>query len=369
VIPVSNPRANYLAHKDEIDEAIARAVSSGRYIVGEETEAFEEEYAEFIGTQHCVAMSSGTSALEMLLRALEIGPGDEVVTVSHTATGTVAPIVMVGAKPVWADTSGGLMSPQSAEKCITPRTKAILPVHLYGEACNMTRLKEIADFHGLYLIEDACQAHGARHNGRRVGSWGIAGFFSHYPTKNLACLGDGGSITTDNKMLASKLREMRFYGWDKHKSTDIVCGQSRLSEIQAAVLRVKLKYLDEENARRRIIAKRYSSAFPKALVGDREQVMWPLHGQVDETNVFHQYVLESTRRPRMMKLLKEAGIGVSIHYPHWVRQQSAYGNYGHSRGVSSSTVMSIPMYPELTNRQISSVIDEVNKAASAAWYS
>jgi len=365
MIPVSNPRAGYLAHKEEIDEAIHAAVDSGQYVMGAAVEAFEQEFATYTQSRHAIGVASGTDAIEMILRALGIGPGDEVITVAQTATGTVAPIAMVGASPVFVgvERETMCMNPVGIERAITAKTAAIMPVHLFGRACDIATIEAIADDHGLYLIEDACQAHGAMALGWKVGGFGIAGAFSHYPTKNLNCLGDGGSIVTDDDELADKLRHMRFYGWDDSKNTSVVCGQSRLDTIQAAVLSVKLKYLDKENQRRRDIARVYSEVFEDLEDSGKCGAGYYSTDYDSLGNVFHQYVIFVSNRGEIRAALAENGISTSIHYPVAVENQFAYTKYtshtGREPWLINKWIMSLPMYPELTDSEVEHVAESL----------
>jgi len=368
-IPVSNPKASYLAHKEEVDAAVTRVLDSGRYVGGEEVAAFEQAWADYVGVKHAVAVGSGTDALTLILRALEIGPGDEVIVPSWTCTATVAPIAMVGATPVFADVDRNTYTLMvgDVEERITERTKAILPVHLYGLLAEVDALCELADFHGVHLIEDACQAHGARDSGGKAGSFGIAAAFSHYPTKNLGALGDGGSITTNNGMLARRLRSLREYGWNNQRDAQYTTGQSRLDPVQAAVLRVKLPYLDQENARRRQIAAYYKTLTDWSTL---DPFLAPRHPSWEGADhVFHQYVVDAPRRAEMRARLTEVGIQTAIHYPVAVHHQRAYRHdqksYLHTTLALETSLLSVPMYPELTDAEVEQVGHALCNAA--AW--
>jgi dTDP-4-amino-4,6-dideoxygalactose transaminase len=366
-IPVSNPKANYEAHKDEINAAVARVLASGRYIGGEEVEAFEEEWAAFVGTRYAIGVGSGTDALTMVLRALGIGPGDDVIVPSFTCTATVAPIVLVGATPVFWDVD--LRTRTLKRGGITKNTKAIIPVHLYGTLTNMDWLLDFAEINGLWVIEDACQAHGASDLlERQAGSFGIAGCFSHYPTKNLAGLGDGGSITTNNAQLAEKLRSMRQYGWDGNRDSQILAGQSRLDPIQAAILRVKLRYLKSENRVRRRIATHYNLEICQI---DGWETCCSVPNFAHPYPAYHQYVLQVKERESVIQLLKKWGVETAVHYPVPVHRQTAYrGKYDLAPGFSNTSllaksVLSLPMYPELTDAEVEHVTESVVKAIKA----
>lgn len=243
-----NPKISYLAHKKEIDQAIHRVLDSGQYILGKEVEKFENEFAKYIGVKYCIGVASCTEALFLSMKVLGIGEGDEVITVSHTATATISAICMTGAKPVLVDIQPHdfTIDPSEVYKAITKKTKAIIPVHIHGNPCYMKSIMSLAKNRKLYVIEDCAQAHGTKFGKKRVGSIGHLGCFSFYPTKNLGCLGDGGAITTNNRKLADKLRLLRQYGWKPRYISSVHGYNSRLDELQAAILSVKLKYLDED---------------------------------------------------------------------------------------------------------------------------
>ena len=301
----------------EIGAAVARAVQSGWYILGPEVEAFETEFAAYHGVRHAVAVANGTDAIELALRAAGIGAGDEVITVAHTAVPTVCAIERAGAVPVLVDIDPATytIDPAAAEAAITPQTKAIIPVHLYGHPAHLDTLCAVAQGHRLLLIEDCAQAHGARYRRQLVGTYGDMGTFSFYPTKNLGALGDGGAVITNDDGLASKLRRLRNYGQTvryQHEERGI---NSRLDEIQAAILRVKLNYLEDHNRERRVLAELYG----KGLQG----VSIPQVG-ADCEPVFHLYVVRVSERDQLMASLKSDGIGTLIHYPIPIHLQTAY---------------------------------------------
>jgi len=371
-IPVSNPKANYLVHKEEIDDAIARVLDSGWYVGGEEVERFEREFARYLGVKHVVAVGSGTDALAITLRALEIGPGDEVIMPSWTCTPTAAAVALVGAKPVFVDIveDTQTMNPAAIEEVVTKNTKAVIPVHLYGTAADMDAIMDVASYYSLHVVEDACQAHGAFSNWLAVGTIGIAGCFSFYPTKNLSALGDGGAIATNNDRLAEELRMMRNYGWDDERSAHRMCGQSRLDPIQAAVLRVKLKYLGDENERRIEIARHYSDVISTIAAYGFAGLRWPRNAPSRDIYVFHQYVVRVPNRDDVRAALKADGIETAIHYPVPVHKQPAYANYDSwflpITNQQAGTVMSIPMYPELTDSEVEFVAEHLKKAIENA---
>lgn len=357
----ARPSAQYRARHVEIDEAIQRVLDGHVYIMGEEVRRFEDEFAAFTGAHHAIGVANGTDALHLSMRALGIGPGDEVITTAHTAVATVAAIEMAGATARFVDIDNATfgMDPSLVEAAITPRTKAILPVHLYGHPVDMGPLLEIAERHGLEIVEDCAQAHGATWSGRQVGTIGRVGCFSLYPTKNLGALGDAGIITTNDARLADKLRQLRQYGWSDRQSSEIPGWNSRLDELQAAVLRVKLNYLAEDNEKRRSIARRYRNAFADL------PLITPAVAENCEA-VFHLYVLRTRRRDELKAWLAENDIIAGIHYPVPVHRQPAYEErYADvTLPVAESVagqILSLPMYPELRNDQIERVIDSVRK--------
>jgi dTDP-4-amino-4,6-dideoxygalactose transaminase len=348
----SNPKANYLAHKEEIDESIARVLDSGWYILGQEVKAFEDEFSAYIGVRFGIGVGSGTEALHLALRACGIGSGDEVITVSHTAVATVAAIELCGATPVLVDIDlrTYTMDPNQMESAITKRTKAIIPVHLYGHPADMESIVAIARRHNLRVIEDCAQSHGAVYKGCKTGAWGDIAAFSFYPTKNLGAIGDGGVVVTDDSRLAERVRLLREYGWRQRYISDFSGLNSRLDELQAAILRVKLRYLDEENQKRQALAKIYDNALSATdLV---------LPSCVPEaSHVYHQYVVRSKHRDALREFLRQQGISTLIHYPLPIHLQPAYRKRLRYVGSMVNTeraaneVFSLPMYPELTSEQ------------------
>jgi dTDP-4-amino-4,6-dideoxygalactose transaminase len=354
----ARPNAQYQAHAPAIDEAIRQVLNNPIYIMGEEVRRFEEEFARYVGTQHAIGVANGTDALQLALRAYDIGPGDEVITTAHTAVATIAAIDMTGATPrfvdIMPDTYG--LDPELVARAITPRTKAILPVHIYGHPVEMDPLLGLAEKHGLIVIEDCAQAHGARWQGRMVGSIGRIGCFSCYPTKNLGAIGDAGVVTTDDPVIADKLRLLRQYGWRNGQVSEIPGYNSRLDELQAAILRVKLGLLDGTNAARQRIAASYNEALSGL------PLILPTVSAGCES-VFHLYVLRTLHRDRMKAALAERGIVAGIHYPLPAHKHPAYvDRFPASLPVTervASEILSLPMYPELTDRQVERVIDAV----------
>jgi dTDP-4-amino-4,6-dideoxygalactose transaminase len=365
MITQSNPKANYLAHEAEIGSAIARVLQSGWYILGGEVAAFESEFAVFLGVRHAVGVGNGTDAVAIALRACGTGPGDAVVTVSHTAVATIAAIELTGASVVLVDIDPATftMDVNRLEEAIHEsasrelRLKAVVPVHLYGHPANMPAIMEIARRHGLRVVEDCAQAHGATIGGKMAGTWGDAAAFSFYPTKNLGAIGDGGAIVTNDPALAENFFLLREYGW-KNRISQRAGLNSRLDEIQAAILRVKLKHLSAENARRHELAQLYNNL----LSGGKFRLPKSLPG-VD--HVFHQYVIRTPQREHLKNFLKERGVGTAIHYPVPVHFQPAYVSRLSvpKAGLlqtenAAREILSLPMHPQLT--------DEEAKQAAAA---
>ena len=362
MILCANPRAQYLAHKSEIDAAIQRVLEGGRYVLGPEVTTFEAEFAGYIGVAHGIGVANGTDAIAIALKALGIGPGDEVITTAHTAVATVAAIELAGATPVFADIDPTFytLDPGLVERAISPRTKAIIPVHLYGQPADIPSFVSLAKQYGLRLIEDCAQCHGARYAGKRLGSFGDVACFSSYPTKNLGALGDAGAIVTNDAELANRCRLIREYGWAERYVSHLAGQNSRLDELQAAVLRVKLTALDSDNARRGDIADQYD----RALAGTG--LVLPARRE-NSSHVFHLYVLRSQRRDALIEQLRGQGVGALIHYPVPVHRQKAYA--GRVRGGESlpeteraaTEVLSLPMYPELSKAEVEQVVASVQR--------
>jgi dTDP-3-amino-3,4,6-trideoxy-alpha-D-glucose transaminase len=351
-------------HAGELQAALQRVLDSGWYVLGPEVEAFEAAFAAYHSLPHAVAVANGTDAIELALRAAGIGRGDEVITVAHTAAATVCAVERAGARPVLVDIDPNsyTMDPAAARAAVTSRTRALLPVHLYGHPADMLALGALAREAGLLLIEDCAQAHGARYDGKLVGTFGDLAAFSFYPTKNLGALGDGGAVLTRNAFLAERLRRLRNYGQAKryhHLERGI---NSRLDEMQAAILRVKLAHMDEHNAVRRHLAEHYHAQLrgvscplprPAALVH----------------HVYHLYVIRHARRQWLAERLKAAGIETLIHYPVPVHLQPAYADLGYVAGSLPVTeqvareVLSLPLYVGLKEKQVDRVCATIN----ACW--
>ncbi len=363
MIPFLDMKSVYAELKPELDAAYARVMESGWYVLGKEVEAFEQEYAAFCGTKHCVGVGNGLEALELVLRAWNIGPGDEVIVPSNTYIATWLAVTAVGAKvvPVEPTPNGPNIDPERLAAAITPRTKAIMPVHLYGEPADMDAIMALANRHGIKVVEDVAQAQGSKVRGRRAGSLGQAGAHSFFPTKNIGAFGDGGAVTTDDAATADRLRALRNYG-SKVKYVNIERGfNSRLDEMQAAFLRVKLKHLDRWNEQRRAVAARYDDK----LAGVPELVL-PRAPQWAEP-VWHLYVVQTTRRDALVKALEAAGIGSLIHYPIPPHLQQAYADLGLPKGAFplaeklAETVLSLPMGPHLGADAVDKVADVVRR--------
>ncbi len=360
VVPQSDPKAGYLTHQSEIDEAIRQTLDSGWYILGKQVAAFEQAFAAYVGVGNCVGVANGTDAIVLALRACGIGAGDAVVTVSHTAVATVAAIDLAGAEPLMVDIDPATftISPQAIEDAIknyrgSSKIKAIIAVHLYGHPAEMTAIGELARRYELKVVEDCAQAHGAKLGERRVGSIGDVAAFSFYPTKNLGALGDGGAVATNDAALAERLRLLREYGWRERYVSEIAGMNSRLDEVQAALLRVKLKYLDSENERRRQIAAAYDEGLKASGL-----VLPKCVGDI--SHVYHQYVVRSGERDVLKDRLREKGIGGLVHYPVPVHRQPAYRHRASAAlpitEQAAREVLSLPMFPQLTDEQVAQVI-------------
>jgi dTDP-4-amino-4,6-dideoxygalactose transaminase len=348
----------------DLEAAAARVIRSGWYVLGKEVEAFEQEFAAFCGTNHCVGLANGLEAITLALRALGVGPGDEVIVPSNTYIATWLGVTETGATivPVEPDIRTYNIDPDKIEAAITPRTKAILPVHLYGQAAEMDRICEIAKAHGLRVVEDAAQAHGAGCNGRRVGSHGDLVAWSFYPTKNLGAVGDAGAVTTNSPELAERVRMMRNYGSKVKYRHEIPGCNSRLDEIQAAMLRVKLPRLEAANARRRELARLY-----KSLLAETNLVLPYEPNWADP--VWHIYAVRHHDRDGLAARLAEAGISTLVHYPTPPHLQGAYRNLGLGVGtfpISETIhreVLSLPLYPSMTDEEVAFVADKIRRCA------
>jgi dTDP-4-amino-4,6-dideoxygalactose transaminase len=354
-------RREYARMGDEVSQAIQRVLRSGWFILGEETKKFEEEFARYIGARFGIGVNSGSDALYMAVRALGISEGDEVIVVSHTMLSTVDAITRNGAKPVFVDIEPDtyVMDVAEVEAKISNKTRAIIPVHLYGHPVDMDPLMEIAHKYGLRVIEDACQAHGSEYGSAKVGNIGDIGCFSFYPTKNLGAYGDGGMIVTNNEELADKLGKMRNYGQSKKYYHDFVGVNSRLDEMQAAVLRTKLVYLDAWNERRRNIANLYNELL------DDPTILKPVEKQRAK-HVYHLYVIRCNERDRLQQYLSREEIQTLIHYPIPVHMQKAYMS-DDKLPITEKTcgkILSLPMNPWMDEEEVETVSKCVLRACS-----
>ncbi len=362
MIPFFDLKPQYESIRAELDDAALRVMKSGWFILGPEVKAFEREFAEYLGVQYAIGVGSGTEALHLALLALGVQPGDEVITVPNTAVATVAAIEMAGARPVLCDVRPDtmLVDVERLERAITPRTRVIIPVHLFGQSADLDPILELARAKKIFVLEDCAQAHGATYRGKRVGSLGDIAAYSFYPTKNLGAYGDGGAIVTNDSQIAERVQLLRQYGWRERYSSDIKGVNSRLDEMQAAILRVKLKHLDAWNAARRERAALYTELL-RTVTLPREMP----YGQA----VYHLYVVQSAQRDALISHLNACGIGTAIHYPHAIHLQPAYANLGYRTGdlpVSerlAQEIVSLPLYPELALENIRAIAQSVNDYA------
>ncbi|MCK1475724.1 DegT/DnrJ/EryC1/StrS family aminotransferase [Bradyrhizobium sp. 197] len=364
-IPFLDLKAQYSQIKPEIDAALARVVSSGHFVLGPEVTAFEGHFANYCRTAHCRAVNSGTSALHLALLAAGVGPGDEVITVSMTFVATTAAILYSGARPVFVDVDPvtWTMDPGLIEAAITPRTKAIVPVHLHGLMADMDPIMAIARRHGLVVIEDAAQAHGAEYRERRAGSIGDLGCFSFYPGKNLGAYGEGGALVTDRPDLARRVSLLRDWGQEA-KYDHIIPGYNyRMDEIQSAILTVKMDYIERWTEARRSLAERYDALLSDLPFARPQPPRYTRH-------VYHVYAVRLQRRDDALTLLRDAGIGSGIHYPVPVHLQRAYAELGYRAGdfpvteMLANELLSLPIYPEMLLEQADEVVSTLRNAAA-----
>lgn len=363
-IPFIDLKSPYLELKDELDAAYRRVMESGWYVLGKEVEAFETEFAAYCETKHCISVANGLDALHLIVRGYGIGAGDEVIVPSNTYIATWLAVTHAGATPVPVEPDERTynIDPDKIEQAITPKTKAIMVVHLYGQTADMDPINVIARKHGLKVIEDCAQAHGARYKGRRAGSLGDAAGFSFYPGKNLGAIGDGGAVTTNDHELAGRIKVLRNYGSQIKYHNEIVGFNSRLDELQAALLRAKLLKLDEWNDRRTIAAGSYIQHL--ATVKD---LLLPFVPEWSDP-VWHLFVVRHERRDELQKTLTKSGIGTMIHYPIPPHLQPAYSDLGYKKGdfpiseAIHSSIISLPMWPGIIENSIAAVCDSLCKA-------
>jgi dTDP-4-amino-4,6-dideoxygalactose transaminase len=361
-VPYLDLKAQYRSIKPEIDAALARVLESAQFVLGAEVSEFEQEFATYCGAAECVALNSGTSALHLALLAAGIKPGDEVITVPFTFVASVAAVIYTGARPVLVDIDrhSYTMDPSAIESAITPRTKAILPVHLYGQPADMDPIVKVARRHGLVVIEDAAQAHGARYTNRPIGSMSDIACYSFYPTKNLGAYGEGGAVTTNNPEYAKTIRRLRDWGQD-NKYHHVMRGYNyRMEGFQGAILRVKLRHLDKWIDGRRVIAARYDELLANCGVELPQEMPWARH-------VYHLYTLRAEDRDGLQKALRAEGIQTAVHYALPAHLQPAYSDLGYGRGAfpqseaASAQVLSLPIYPELPEQSVVNVAGTVRK--------
>ena len=367
MIPFVDLKAQYRSIKSEIDAAIARVLESAQFVLGDEVEAFEHEFAAFCGTAHGIAVSSGTSALHLALLAAGVGPGDEVITVPFTFVATAATIAYAGARPVFVDIDDRsfTMDPGAIGRAVTSRTKAIVPVHLYGQPADMDPICEVAARHGLTVIEDAAQAHGAQYRGRPVGGLGHLACFSFYPSKNLGAYGEGGIVVTNDADATARIRALRDWGQETKYVHTLRGFNARMEAFQGAILRVKLRHLPAWTGARRRIARQYDAALADtSLMLPREMDY--------ATHVYHLYSVRLRERDALRAALRADGIQTGVHYPIPIHLQPAWADLGHGAGAFScseraaSQVLSLPLFPEMTDEQVDTVAAAVRRTLTPA---
>jgi len=364
MIPLVDLTAQYHSIKQEIDAAVLSTLTSGHFILGPQVTKFEESIASYLGVKHAIGLASGTDALVIALRALNIGTGDEVIIPAYTFFATAGTVMSVGAKPVIVD-----IDPQSyqidvsrIEAAITPKTKAIIPVHLYGHPAEMNPILDIARGYNLKVVEDNAQAFGAEYKGKKTGSFGDIGCLSFFPTKNLGAFGDGGGVVTNDDALAEQMRMLRAHGWKKKYYSEMVGYNSRLDAMQAAILQVKLPYLDSWNDKRRELAHRYTEKLISSGVVTPVEREWGRH-------VYHLYIVRSSRRAELQSFLKERGIASEVYYPLPPHLSIPCRKFGYKGGdfphaeLAAEQTLALPLYPELTETQQDEVITAVGEFA------
>lgn len=370
MIPFVDLKAQYRSIKDEVNTAIGRVLENTSFILGPEVQAFEEAFADYVGAKYCIALNSGTAAVQVAVQSCGIGAGDEVIIPANTFFATAEGVSTAGAKPVLvdADPVSYNIDVTKIEAAITPRTRAIMPVHLYGQSADLDPIKEIAERHKLVVIEDAAQAHGSQYKGQRVGAMGYAGCFSFYPGKNLGAYGEGGAVVTNDEAVARQARLLRDHGSAKKYHHEIIGYNFRLEGIQGAVLNVKLKYLDQWNDLRRRNAVRYTELLADSGLGLPMEMDYARH-------IYHLYVVQAVDRDGLQQTLTAADVQTGIHYPIPIHLQPAYAFLGHKAGDfpeserQAGRILSLPMFPELTSEQIEAVATAItgsvaNSAAS-----
>ncbi|MFN2454869.1 MAG: DegT/DnrJ/EryC1/StrS family aminotransferase [Pyrinomonadaceae bacterium] len=368
-VPFVNLHIQYQSIKEEIDAGIARVLANSSFVLGREVEAFEAAFAEYVGAKFCIGVNSGTAAIQLALMAAGIGAGDEVIVPANSFFATAEAVSTAGATPVFvdADPVSYTIDVAQAKAAITPRTRAIMPVHLYGQAADLDPLLEIAEHHNLLIVEDAAQAHGAQYKGRRVGALGHAGCFSFYPGKNLGAYGEGGAVVTNDESIARRVRLLREHGSQRKYVHEIIGYNFRLEGIQGAVLGVKLRHLDQWNTLRRVHAAHYNE-----LLGGTNLVL--PHEMPYARHIYHLYVVQTEARDQLQKELTAAGVQTGIHYPLPIHLQPAYASRQHKAGdfpqseQQAARVLSLPMFPELTREQIETVAQACRQSIHAAQH-
>lgn len=364
MIPFLDIKAQYATIQQELEAAALKVLRSGRYVLGEDVAALEEEFAAYCGTSHAIAVNTGTSALHLSLLAAGVGPGDEVITTPFTFVATAAAISYIGARPVFVDIDPVTFNidPDQIERAITSRTRAIVPVHLYGQMADMNPILQIAAKHGLAVIEDACQAHGASYGGQRAGSMGISGCFSFYPGKNLGACGEGGIIVTNDDKQAQQMRMLRDWGQDRRYHHVTQGFNYRMDAIQGAILRVKLRQLEHWTEARRTRARLYTGLLANGPVEVPREAAGRRH-------VWHVFAVRTRDRDQLQKFLLSEGVETGLHYPIPVHLQPAYAHLGHVPGdfpaaeAAANSVLSLPLYPELSTRDVGTVAELVKQNA------
>jgi dTDP-4-amino-4,6-dideoxygalactose transaminase len=362
-VPFVDLKSLHSEIQDELRDVFNRVLDSSNFVLGPEVQLFEQEFAAYVGTKYCVAVNTGTAALHLALAALDIAPGDEVITVPNTFIATAEAISAVGAKPVFIDIDpiSFTMDPSLLEAAITSRTRAIIPVDLYGQIADMDDIQEIADRYGIPVIEDACQAHGAEFKGHKAGSFGVAGCFSFYPGKNLGACGEGGAVTTNDTELAQRVRLWRDHGSPKRYEHIFPGLNMRMEGLQGGILSVKLKYLDGWNDQRRKAAAEYNAALAGTDIEVPTEMPYNRH-------VYHLYVVQTDKRDMLREQLLEAGIESGLHYPIPLHCQEAYRSLGYKQGDFPVTervkdrILSLPMYPGIRSEAIERVVSELKES-------
>ncbi|MEW6359417.1 MAG: DegT/DnrJ/EryC1/StrS family aminotransferase [Planctomycetota bacterium] len=364
-VPFVDLQAQFAELRDEILPRVEEVMKSAAFILGGFVEEFERDFAAYVGVKHAVGVASGTDALVLALRALDIGPGDEVILPVNTFMATAMAVSLAGAIPVFVDIDPKIhtIAPALIEERITAKAKVIIPVHLYGHPADMDPIQKIAKKHGLCIVEDACQAHGAEYKGKRIGSLGNPACFSFYPSKNLGAFGDGGMITTDDDALDERIRALRNYGQKVKNRHDVLGMNSRLDSLQAAILRVKLPHLHDWNDARRKAAAQYNKLLAGLDVTTSAEQRWAKH-------VYHLYVIRTKRRDELQNFLKKKGIDTGIHYPTPIHLQGCYRCLGHGKGdfpvaeECAREILSLPMYPEIPPESVREVADAIREFLS-----